>query len=75
MDQTQHLTKIEAHPYHGAAHVSLDRPKPMYDPQCPLCREELAEARRQREAEKRDPAMCLDDDFDDLLAHPEFEDD
>lgn len=61
MDQTQHITKIEAHPYHGAANVSLEKPRPMFDPACPLCRAER-EAASFRE-------------IDPLPAHPDHHDD
>lgn len=33
MDQQQHMTKTEAHPYHHGRGCKV------YDPNCPLCRE------------------------------------
>lgn len=33
MDQQQHMTKTEAHPYHQGRGIQV------FDPNCPLCRE------------------------------------
>lgn len=58
MDQQQHMTKTEAHPYHTGPQAIQMRDGRAYDPQCPLCRETSLPPVREREGhgQRTDPA-------------------